>query len=172
MRTRLMVLLGCQEGLRCGEIAALETGDLDLPNRTMLITGKGGHQRYLPISDETFEVLTQHLAALPRGMGPVIRSLKYGADPYAGIQPATISALLSRLMHEAGVPASGHALRHTMANDALRSGANIREVQLALGHASLETTQHYLGLSSVKDLRKALGGRRYGHSTSEAAATG
>ena len=63
-------------------------------------------------------------------------------------------------MHTAGVDDSGHALRHTAATDMLRAGANVRDVQAVLGHASIATTGRYLGWSMV-DLRKATGGRKY-----------
>jgi integrase/recombinase XerD len=70
-------------------------------------------------------------------------------------------------MRESGVKrrpydgVSAHAARHTMATDLVRSGAHLRDIQHALGHASIQTTQRYLPWL-VGDLRTAMGGREYG----------
>lgn len=68
--------------------------------------------------------------------------------------------MVSRWFKASGSPASAHALRHTAATDMLRAGAHLRDVQAALGHVSLATTQRYLPWI-VGDLREAMGGRTY-----------
>lgn len=156
-RATLMMLLMVQDGLRCCEVAGLEVGDIDPLERLMLIRGKGGHERVLPISDETTMAMGAYLAEYPATAGPLVRSYNH---PSRAITPSWVSRLTSTWMHSAGVPDSGHALRHTAATDMLRAGANIRDVQAVLGHASIATTGRYLGWSMV-DLRKATGGRRY-----------
>lgn len=158
LRTALCLSLGLQEGLRCCEMSNLELGDIDFVEATMVVRGKGGHQRALPISEETMRALLAYLEDEPTAAGPVLRSRTH---PHRGIAPDTIGGYLSAALCSAGVKATAHQLRHTCANDMLRRGANIREVQQALGHESLATTQIYLGLSSVADLRKAMGGRSY-----------
>jgi site-specific recombinase XerD len=164
-RARLIVLLMVQEGLRRAEVSRLQLGDIDRDERTMLVTGKGGHQRLLPISAETWRAMGSYLAERPAPNGPLIRSF---VDDRSGITPTTIGHLVSDLMADAGVKAtaydgrSGHALRHTMAGDMLKGGAHIRDVQTALGHVSLMVTQRYLPLM-VGDLRDAMGGRAYRH---------
>lgn len=156
-RARLMVLLMCQEGLRCCEVAALELGDMDFDDRLILVRGKGGHQRVLPVSDETGSAVIEYLVEYPANAGPLIRSFN---NPHAGIDASYVSTLVSRWMRDAGVPGTAHSLRHTAASDMLRSGAHLRDVQAALGHASLQTTQRYLPWL-VGDLRTAMAGRRY-----------
>jgi site-specific recombinase XerD len=64
------------------------------------------------------------------------------------------------LKRRAGDGISAHALRHRAATDMLRAGAHLRDVQAALGHVSIATTQPYLP-TVVGDLRTAMGGRRY-----------
>lgn len=157
-RARLIILLMCQEGLRCGEVADLELGDVDFDERLMLIRGKGGHQRVLPLTDETWGAIGEYLSEHPAYAGPLVRSYN---DPYRGISPAYVSTLVARWIRAAGVEATAHALRHTAATDMLRSGAHLRDVQAALGHVSLSTTQRYLPWV-VGDLRTAMAGRKYG----------
>jgi integrase/recombinase XerD len=156
-RATLMMLLMVQEGLRACEVAGLELGDIDPAERLMLIRGKGGHERVLPISDETWTAMEEYLAERPATAGPLVRSYNH---PSRAITASWVSRLTSVWMHSAGVDDSGHSLRHTAATDMLRAGANIRDVQAVLGHASIATTGRYLGWSMV-DLRKATAGRRY-----------
>jgi site-specific recombinase XerD len=163
VRGELMVLLEVQEGLRCGEVAGLQLSDVDFVDRTVRIVGKGGHVRLLPVSDETWAVLERYLAAAPLTAGPLIRSKR---DLSSGLTSDTISGLISEWLSDAKVKryardgASAHSLRHAAATDMLRSGAHLRDVQAALGHASLATTQRYLP-TVVNDLRTAMGGRKY-----------
>jgi site-specific recombinase XerD len=153
-----MLLLMCQEGLRCCEVASHELGDVDFDERLMLIRGKGGHQRILPLTDETWGAIAEYLTDHPAHAGPLIRSYN---DPYRPIDASYVSTLVARWIRAAGVEATAHALRHTAATDMLRSGAHLRDVQAALGHVSLSTTQRYLPWV-VGDLRTAMAGRRYG----------
>jgi site-specific recombinase XerC len=156
-RARLILLLMCQEGLRCLEVTSIELGDIDFDERLVLVNGKGGHQRVLPVSDETWSALAEYLTEHPARAGPLIRSY---VDPYRGIDPGYVSTLVARWLRAAGVEATAHALRHTAASDMLRSGAHLRDVQAALGHVSLSTTQRYLPWL-VGDLRTAMAGRKY-----------
>lgn len=157
-RARLIVSLMVQEGLRCLEVAGLQLSDVDLVERTLLVLGKGSHERLLPLSDDTRTCLLHYLADCPANAGPLIRSYQF---PQRGITPNHISVLVTAWMGDANVRGSAHALRHTMASDMLDRGANIRDVQLALGHTSLGTTQRYLRRSEGKKLREAMGGRHY-----------
>lgn len=158
-RDVLVATLMVQEGLRCCEVARLQLGDLDFDGRLVLVRGKGGHERVLPLSEQTWAALGGYLSRDPAVAGPLIRSYQ---RPHRGISPAYISDRVRWRMADAHVPASAHALRHTAATDMLRSGAHLRDVQAALGHKLLSTTQVYLPWL-VGDLRRAMGGRTYGH---------
>jgi len=163
-RAVLIICLEVQEGLRACEVAGLELGDIDVDERQLLVRiGKGGHERVLPISDETWDAMEKYLAEHPAKAGHLIRSYNH---PNRGISAAYVSRLVSQWMHDAGVNDSGHSLRHTMATDSLRNGAHIRDIQAALGHKSIATTQVYLPLL-VHDLRSAMGGRTYRHEAIE-----
>ncbi len=162
-RAVLMCLLMVQEGLRCGEVAALQLGDLDFNQRTARVVGKGGHERFLPLSEETWCALAAYLQEHPATSGPLVRSYRV---EWRALHADTISGMVSGWMSEAGIKryrrdgVSAHALRHTAATDMLRGGAHLRDVQHALGHAHLSTTEVYLPLI-VHDLREAMGGRKY-----------
>ena len=159
-RARLVVLLEVQEGLRACEVARLEVGDIDFHDREVRVNGKGQRERILPVSDETWEALEAYLRQFPAKAGPLIRSYN---DPKAGLCAAYVVHMMGRWLRAAGVKeGGGHGLRHTMATQLLRGGADVRDVQNALGHASLSSTSVYLPFSDAKRLRGVMGGRRYG----------
>lgn len=159
-RARLICLLEVQEGLRACEVARLEVGDVDFAERLILVRGKGGRERILPLSDETWDALEDYLREHPARPGLLIRSYN---DPAAGICAAYVVHMMGRWLRDAGVArGGGHGLRHTMATQLLRGGADVRDVQMALGHASLSSTSVYLPFSDAQRLRAVMGGRRYG----------
>lgn len=151
-RARFVVVWMAQLGLRCCELSRLELRDIDVERRTVAIDGKGGWQRVMPIVDEAWVALTGFLAERGRRPGPVL-----------GLTPNHLSRLVSRWMAAAGVPGTAHALRHSMATHLLRlQGADIKDVQAALGHQSLTSTAVYLPFSDVERLRAVMEGRWYG----------
>lgn len=163
-RARMAVVLMVQEGLRRGEATRLEVGDLDLANNLMRVTGKGGHQRVLHITEQVRKELRDHLAVQGDVAGPLLRSFTH---PNRGLHPDTVSAIVRRAMIDAGVkkaPRDGvspHALRHSCMTDMLRRGAHLRDVQNVAGHRHLATTERYLPLM-VGSLSDAMEGRWYG----------
>lgn len=160
-----MVALMVHCGLRCGEIAALMVDDVDRAAQLILVRGKGGHQRVLPVPAEAWQLLEQYLASTPaRGGQAVFRRHDHPGEP---LRPSTISVMLGRLMRSSGVKGSAHdgvsahALRRTCATDLLEGGANLRQVQAVLGHASIATTQLYLRRLEGAELRDVIEGRSY-----------
>lgn len=163
-REELIVLLAVQEGLRRGEIARAQLGDVDFNEHALFVRGKGGHERVLPVTDETWSALTRYLGEYPAHAGPLVRSY---TRPKSGLSPLSVGALVVKIMRDAGLKTAAHdgfslhPLRHTAATDMLRAGAHVRDVQRALGHANLKTTEVYLPWL-VGDLREAMNGRTYG----------
>lgn len=160
-RARLIILLEVQEGLRACEVARVELGDIDFVERTVLVRGKGCRERLLPLSEQTWAALDDYLAARPIKTGPLIRSY---SEPWAGVSAAHIQHLVQGWLRLVGIRSGGgHGLRHTMATTLLRDqGADVRDVQLALGHASLHSTSVYLPFSDARRLRRFMDGRWYG----------
>lgn len=158
-RARVIVTLMLQQGLRCVEVARLEVGDLDWRHQTMRVTGKGDHERILPLLEPTRAELAQ--LGLPQ-TGPVVRSHLNGE----GIRPARVSQIVAEICWSAGIKharrdgVSAHAARHTMATDMLLGGAQLVDVSAALGHAHLSSTQVYLPHQTA-GLAAAMDGRAY-----------
>jgi site-specific recombinase XerD len=167
-RMRVVLLVMCQEGARRAEVAGLSTSDVDWDDRTLQLHGKGGVDRLVPLSDETAEAIAHYLTCYPAGpYQPLIRSYM---DPAKGLSPGRIGEMVANLFTEVGIKRapfdgkSGHALRHTCANDMLDNGADIRSVSEMLGHQQLSTTTdiYMKRLRVLGQLRTAAAGRRYG----------
>lgn len=165
-RARLIVLLMVQEGLRRKEVAEAQLGDVDTYSRTMHVRGKGGGGQVtgtVPLSDQTWRALEDYLTLEGHRAGPLVRSKKH---PDRGITAHTLGQMVSDWMAEAGVKRaprdgkSGHALRHSTAHHMMDNGASVREVQQALRHTSIRSTEVYLR-GRVEDLRTAMAGRSY-----------
>jgi integrase/recombinase XerC len=143
----LMLLYGC--GLRIGEALALArhqapTGD------TLLVTGKGGKQRVVPVLAIVREAVAAYLAACPHDFGdrgPLFFGARGGR-----LDPAVAQKQMRRLRALLGLPetATPHALRHSFATHLLAGGGDLRTIQELLGHASLSTTQRYTEVDSAR----------------------
>ena len=163
VRARLIVTLMVQLGLRCCEVARLEVGDVDRGRGLVRVRGKGDHERVLPLVEEAEAALDDYRRVHAQTAGPLVRSYLH---PQRGLDADTISGLVAGWMAGAGIKAgardgvSAHALRHTCATDMLRHGAHLRDVQAALGHAHLATTEVYLPYV-VSGLEAAMEGRCY-----------
>lgn len=160
-RDQLIIVLMVQLGLRCKEVAEMQVGDIDRHHGLVLVHGKGNAERVLPLTAEAVTALDAYLAVDPAASGVLIRSATG-----RGLTPGYISDRVRKWLRDAGIKRhawdgkSAHAFRHTCATDVLRSGADVRQVQIMLGHGSLQTTQRYLGWD-VDGLRSAMEGRRY-----------
>lgn len=162
-RAIIGLMVGC--GCRCIEVSRLQVSDYDPAGRTILLTGKGRHERLIPVPEETAEALDAYLSDVGAPGGPLIRSRKYPRSPMTA---QTISKYMGRWLAQAGVKQapldgrSAHALRRTAASDVMDVSGDIRAVQEMLGHARIETTARgYLRPVSMEQLREAMEGRSY-----------
>lgn len=140
-------------GMRVGELCALKISDIDTSLNIILINGKGGKQRYLPLSSQLKTVLTtynlhcrQLLMHKYHQQHDFLIVNQYGS----AITEAGITYILNKLISQSSLTGHihPHMLRHTFATTMLNNGADIRSVQELLGHASLSTTQIYTHLTS------------------------
>jgi site-specific recombinase XerD len=127
-------LMSCG-GLRCGEVAGLRWGDVDLAEGSVHVTGKGSRERRVFLGAESVALL----AALDGIDGPVFPGIDGGHR-----QPARVSQLVGRAFRAAGYRTTAHQLRHRAATTALTvPGVDLLAVRDMLGHASVATTQGY-----------------------------
>lgn len=143
-RDSAVLLLLYGSGLRISEALGLLRKDAPVSGRdTLRISGKGGRERVAPVLPVTQQAVERYLALLPYSLGPDDR-LFLGAKG-GPLSPRIVQLLLERLRPALGLPdtATPHALRHSFATHLLSSGADLRQIQELLGHASLSTTQVY-----------------------------
>ena len=129
-------------GLRVSELLGLPRSALAGDASVLLIRGKGGKERIVPLSDAAKRAAADLVALLPKAA----RHLFPGRDSRRPLTRQAFFLLLRRVALEAGLdPArvSPHVLRHSFASHLLARGADLRSLQLLLGHADIATTQIY-----------------------------
>ncbi|MAZ88887.1 MAG: site-specific tyrosine recombinase XerD [Cellvibrionaceae bacterium] len=142
-RTMLEVLYAC--GLRVSELVGLTLADVNLRQGVVRVMGKGGKERLIPMGDEAAAWLIRYA----KEARPLL--LKQSSDvlfPSKRGQHMTRQTFWHRIKHWALVadidkPISPHTLRHAFATHLINHGADLRVVQLLLGHSDLSTTQIY-----------------------------
>jgi integrase/recombinase XerC len=146
----LTLLYGC--GLRIAEALGLARRQAPLSD-TLVITGKGGKQRMVPVLPAVREAIDAYVALCPYEGSPA-SPLFLGARGKR-LQPAIVQREMQRLRRVLGLPetATPHALRHSFATHLLGSGADLRTIQELLGHASLSTTQRYTDVDAAQLLK-------------------
>ena len=160
----LSLMVGC--GLRCVEVSNLDLADVDLTAATVLVRGKGGHERILPIPDFSFCALAKYLDERGWIAGPLFLAVGSKGLRDRRLSARWVSKRTAQIMHAAGVhqPWDGraaHSLRRTAASDVLDRSHDIRLVQQMLGHANVGTTERYLRYRDLDQLRAAMEGREY-----------
>ena len=143
----LLLLYGA--GLRIGEALALTPAILPL-GEAMVITGKGGRQRLIPILPVVRDAITHYTTQVPWPLPrdqPLFRGAKGGP-----LAPGMIRRVMARARALLGLPptATPHALRHSFATHLLGAGADLRSLQELLGHASLSSTQIYTRVDAAR----------------------
>ncbi|NCU12545.1 MAG: tyrosine recombinase XerC [Sphingomonadaceae bacterium] len=141
-RDRAVLLLLYGAGLRIAEALSLSGGALPL-GETLVVTGKGGKQRVVPLLPLVREAVADYAVKCPWPLpkdGPLFRGAKGGPLNQGMVQKA-----MARARVALGLPASAtpHALRHSFATHLLGASADLRSLQELLGHASLGSTQIY-----------------------------
>ncbi len=143
-RDAAVMLLLYGSGLRIAEALALAARDAPVGDRDVLrIKGKGGKERLVPVLPIVRAGIERYMALCPYPLAPeeaLFRGAKGGP-----LSPRIIQLAMERLRAHLGLPetATPHALRHSFATHLLSAGADLRQIQELLGHASLSTTQAY-----------------------------
>lgn len=147
VRDRAMMELLYSSGLRLAELVSLDLGDLDLQERQVRVTGKGGKTRLLPVTSTAVASLKLWLSVRPQPTDPEDQAL-FLSSRGRRISHRSVQARLSKwgMEQTVGARVHPHKLRHAFATHMLESSGDLRAVQELLGHANLSTTQVYTHL--------------------------
>ncbi len=161
LRNRALLELLYSTGARISEAVGLDLDDIDIHARSVLLRGKGGKQRLIPIGRPAVSALDAYLvrgrpdlASRGRGMPAIFLNARGGR-----LSRQSAWQVLQDSAERAGITAtvSPHVLRHSFATHLLDGGADVRVVQELLGHASVTTTQIYT-MVTVNTLREVWSG--------------
>lgn len=144
-RTMLEVLYAC--GLRVSELTNLKLSEINLRQGVIRIVGKGSKERLVPLGEESIIWLNRYLAeARPELLKrDLAKNCVFPSNRGVAMTRQTFWYRLKAHAQAAGIPKklSPHTLRHAFATHLLNHGADLRVVQLLLGHSDLSTTQIY-----------------------------
>jgi integrase/recombinase XerD len=157
LRDRAMLETLYATGLRVSELVGLKLVALNLNDGVLRITGKGSKDRLVPLGEEAVRWLRAYLAtARPALLGPRLADAVFVTARGEGMTRQAFWHLIKRRARTAGIerPLSPHTLRHAFATHLLNHGADLRVVQMLLGHSDLSTTQIYTHVARerLKDL--------------------
>ena len=146
LRDRAMLELMYGSGLRVSELVGLKTVQLGMAEGALRVTGKGAKERVLPFGEQAYASLARYLAEARAVIlaGQASDALFVTARG-AGMTRQMFWKLVKRHALAAGIdaPLSPHTLRHAFATHLLNHGADLRAVQMLLGHADISTTTIY-----------------------------
>lgn len=153
VRDRAIMEVFYVTGIRRLELTRLRLRDLDYARRLLLVRkGKGAKDRYVPTGERALAWLIAYLTwARPRLVGEIESDLLFLTSRGAPLAPKKLTARISAYVSEAKLNKYGscHLFRHAAATHMLDRGADIRFIQMLLGHESLDTTQIYTHVSIV-----------------------
>ena len=147
LRDRAMLETLYATGLRVSELVGLTLAQVSLDMGVVRVLGKGSKERLVPLGEEAIGWLKRYLASgRPALVGDGKSNALFVTARRGPLTRQAFWALLKRLAVKAGIPAasiSPHVLRHAFATHLLNHGADLRVVQLLLGHADITTTTIY-----------------------------
>jgi len=149
LRDRAILELLYSSGIRVGELVGLSLDQLDLDLGIVKVMGKGRKERIVPVGSKAIEALKAYLEkrGILDGKEPLFLNSRGGR-----LTARSVGRVIKKYTKRSGIfrRVSPHTLRHSFATHLLDAGADIREIQEMLGHASLSTTQRYIHLSLGK----------------------
>lgn len=153
LRDRAIVELLYAGGLRVSEVTGLSTGDLMLDAGRVQVRGKGDKERIVPLGRSALEALEEYLREGRPHLARISTARKNGGSQDGARLFLSLRGMpltrqwLWHLVKAAYKSASPHRLRHSCATHMVEHGADLRSVQLMLGHADISTTQVYTHLA-------------------------
>jgi integrase/recombinase XerD len=146
LRDRTMLELMYATGLRVSELITLEAVNLGINQGVVRVMGKGGKERLVPLGEEALSWIQSYLQdARPELLSGADCPMVFVTNRKAGMTRQAFWYAIRKHASNAGISqaVSPHMLRHSFATHLLNHGADLRVVQLLLGHSDLSTTQIY-----------------------------
>lgn len=146
LRDRTMLEVLYASGLRVSELVGLQLEQLNLQQGLVRVIGKGGKERLVPLGEEAINWLGRFMReARPSLVEGYLTNAVFPSRRGSAMTRQAFWQLIKRYTKQAGInkDISPHTLRHAFATHLLNHGADLRVVQLLLGHSSLSTTQIY-----------------------------
>ncbi|MEW6590915.1 MAG: site-specific tyrosine recombinase XerD [Pseudomonadota bacterium] len=146
LRDRAMLETLYATGLRVSELVGLKLTALNLDDGVLRVTGKGSKDRLVPLGEEAVNWLKRYLAeGRPALLGRQLSEAVFVTPRGGGMTRQNFWYLIKRRAAAAGITRtlSPHTLRHAFATHLLNHGADLRVVQMLLGHSDISTTQIY-----------------------------
>ncbi len=145
-RVILETLYAC--GLRVSELVNLKISDIYVDEGLILVTGKGDKQRYIPIGDNTLAMIHSYVkqVRVHQPVKPKHTDTLFLNRRGSGLSRAMIFTIIQDLKRLAGIKkkVGPHTFRHSFATHLLENGADLRSIQMMLGHESITTTEIYV----------------------------
>lgn len=146
LRDKAMLELLYASGLRVSELVNIQVPEVDITGGVVRVTGKGNKTRLVPMGEEAADWIRQYLAK-SRGqiLGAKLCDALFVTNRASGMTRQAFWYIIKRYARQADIKQtiSPHVLRHAFATHLLNHGADLRVVQMLLGHADISTTQIY-----------------------------
>ena len=153
LRDRAMLELMYASGLRVSELIAIQFSNISLEQGVVRVLGKGSKERLVPFGEQASQAIARYLKdARPELLGSKICEYLFISKRSQGMTRQTFWYRIKHYAKQASIskPLSPHTLRHAFATHLLANGADLRTLQLLLGHSDLSTTQIYTHIAKER----------------------
>lgn len=151
-RNKAMLELLYGTGLRISELVNLKVNDIDFTNNVLRCMGKGYKERIIPIGDYSLKYLKDYLEYRSQFVIKNINNYLFLNNHGKKITRQGFTKNLNKILKEEGIikKITPHTLRHSFATHLLEGGADLRSIQILLGHSDISTTIIYTHISNEK----------------------
>ncbi len=152
LRDKAMLEVLYASGLRISELVALQIRQVNLRQGVVRVIGKGGKERIVPLGQTAIDWLRRYLADARGQLLPGGGSVLFPSNRARQMTRQTFWHAIKKYARRAGLPEniSPHTLRHAFATHLVDNGADLRAVQMMLGHSDLSTTQIYTHIAQQR----------------------
>ena len=151
-RDKAMIELLYATGLRVSELVGLKMHMLNLSVGYLICRGKGGKERLVPIGESAIRWLKEYITVVRPAVVRKSSDVLFCSNRGAAMTRQNFWYMIRRYAYEAGImkSISPHVLRHSFATHLLAGGADLRSVQMMLGHSDISTTQIYTHINAAR----------------------